>query len=207
MKSYPSIIALLFFKVAFQEITTSDAYSITVPFTNTHAELCVGRTSRFRMAQESRIVCRLQAFKTDTKDDKTEEFEEDDDDEEEEPTASQGTAATVTTTKKKSPAKAKPTAKFSKSKWKKKRYLMMQDVMKLIEKGDDKAPKKAEEIIARMRKLSQVHKDPDLRPNEQVYNVCFCSIYMTWTLLLFSIRVYFRFTHYYATRSFFLFSL
>ena len=62
-------------------------------------------------------------------------------------------------------------ATFSKVKWKKKRYLMIQDVMKLIKNGDSRAPRKAEENVARMLKLSDIHQDDDLRPNEQVYNV------------------------------------
>lgn len=62
-------------------------------------------------------------------------------------------------------------APMSKAKWKKKRYLMMEDVTKLIKKGDSHAPKKAEETVARMLKLSEVHQDPDMRPNEHIYNV------------------------------------
>ena len=63
------------------------------------------------------------------------------------------------------------TATMSKAKWKKKRYLMMQDVMNLIKKGDSQAPKKAEETLARMLKLGEIHQDAGFLPNEQVYNV------------------------------------
>lgn len=61
---------------------------------------------------------------------------------------------------------------MSKSKWKKKRYLMMQDVIKLIEKRDKHAPRKAHEIVTRMQKLSEVHQDDTMKPDQQVYNVC-----------------------------------
>lgn len=58
------------------------------------------------------------------------------------------------------------------AKWKKKRYLMMNDVQRLIEKRDRGAPHKAQEVIQRMRKLSQVYRDERLLPTERVYNVC-----------------------------------
>jgi hypothetical protein len=67
-------------------------------------------------------------------------------------------------------------ANFSKVKWKKKRYLMMKDVHALIEKGDDRAPHKAREIILRMLKLSEIHQDEGLRPNAEVYNVKFLMV-------------------------------
>ena len=60
---------------------------------------------------------------------------------------------------------------FSKAKWKKKRYLMMNDVAGLIERGDPRAPRKAQEIIHRMEKLAEIHNDEDLRPTIQAYNV------------------------------------
>ncbi|CAB9518212.1 Pentatricopeptide repeat-containing protein [Seminavis robusta] len=60
---------------------------------------------------------------------------------------------------------------FSKLKWKKKRYLMMKDVRKLIDAGDNRAPRKAHEIVTRMHKLSEIYQDEDLRPDEQVYNL------------------------------------
>ena len=60
---------------------------------------------------------------------------------------------------------------MTKSKWKKKRFLMMQDVIKLIEKRDSHAPRKAHEIVSRMQKLSEVNQDDTMKPDEQVYNV------------------------------------
>ena len=66
--------------------------------------------------------------------------------------------------------KSKPVP-ISKAKWKNKRYMMMQDVMELIKNGDSHAPRKAEETVERMMRLSELHQDENLRPNEQVYNV------------------------------------
>ena len=60
---------------------------------------------------------------------------------------------------------------MSKAKWKKKRYLMMQDVIDLIDQRDRRAPRKAQEIVSRMQKLSEVHQDDTMKPDEQVYNV------------------------------------
>lgn len=60
---------------------------------------------------------------------------------------------------------------FSKVKWKRKRHLMMQDVVTLTKAGDPKAPRKAQEMISRMQKLSAFYNDEELRPNIQVYNV------------------------------------
>ena len=60
---------------------------------------------------------------------------------------------------------------MSKAKWKKKRYLMMQDVIGLIEKRDGRASRKAQEVVTRMLKLSKVHRDDSMKPDAQVYNV------------------------------------
>lgn len=60
---------------------------------------------------------------------------------------------------------------MSKAKWKKKRYLMMQDVIGFIDKRDARAPRKAHEIVSRMYKLSEIHQDDTMKPDAQVYNV------------------------------------
>jgi pentatricopeptide repeat protein len=65
-----------------------------------------------------------------------------------------------------------PKPKFSKAKWKKKRYLMMQDVQKKIQKNDPNAPRKAEEMVRRMLKLYENSgNDMDFRPTQQAYNL------------------------------------
>lgn len=48
---------------------------------------------------------------------------------------------------------------------------MMQDVAKLIERRDSRAPRKAQEMITRMHRLSEVQGQEDLQPNDQAYNV------------------------------------
>lgn len=65
-----------------------------------------------------------------------------------------------------------PKPKFSKAKWKKKRYLMMQDVKKKIQQNDPSAPRKAEEMVRRMLKLYENSgNDIDYRPTQQAYNL------------------------------------
>lgn len=65
-----------------------------------------------------------------------------------------------------------PKPKLSKAKWKKKRYLMMQDVQKKINKGDPTAPRKAEEMVRRMLKLYENSgNDVEFRPTQQAYNL------------------------------------
>lgn len=61
--------------------------------------------------------------------------------------------------------------KFSKAKWKKKRFLMIQDIKKLIEDNNPNAPKKAEEMVRRMRTLYEKSGDLDARPPLQAYNL------------------------------------
>jgi hypothetical protein len=65
-----------------------------------------------------------------------------------------------------------PKSKFSKAKWKKKRFLLIQDVKKLIEQNNAKAPKKAEAMVRRMLTLYEKSGgDSDLRPTLQAYNL------------------------------------
>lgn len=65
-----------------------------------------------------------------------------------------------------------PKSKFSKAKWKKKRYLLIQDVKKLIENNNPNAPKKAEAMVRRMLTLYEKSGgDLDLRPTLQAYNM------------------------------------
>lgn len=64
-----------------------------------------------------------------------------------------------------------PKSKFSKAKWKKKRFLLIQDVKKLIKKNDPSAPRKAEEVVRRMRTLYEKSGDLELRPTVQAYNL------------------------------------
>lgn len=65
-----------------------------------------------------------------------------------------------------------PKPKFSKAKWKKKRYLMMQDVKKKIKQNNPRAHQKAEEMVRRMLKLYEKSGgDSDLRPTLQAYNL------------------------------------
>eukprot|EP00980_Cylindrotheca_fusiformis_P008291 scaffold1736_cov127-Cylindrotheca_fusiformis.AAC.105 len=68
--------------------------------------------------------------------------------------------------------KLMPKPKFSKGKWKKKRYLMMQDVQKKIQQNDPTAPRKAEEMVRRMLKLYEHSgNDMEFRPTQQAYNL------------------------------------
>lgn len=65
-----------------------------------------------------------------------------------------------------------PKPKFSKAKWKKKRYHMIQDVQTLIQQQHPNAPKKAEEMVRRMFKLYQNSgNDLDFLPTLQAYNL------------------------------------
>jgi pentatricopeptide repeat protein len=65
-----------------------------------------------------------------------------------------------------------PRPKLSKAKWKKKRYLMMQDVKKQIQLNNPQAPKKAEEMVRRMLTLYEKSGgDVDVRPTLQAYNL------------------------------------
>lgn len=65
-----------------------------------------------------------------------------------------------------------PKPKLSKVKWKKKRYLMMQDVKKQIQSNNPQAPKKAEEMVRRMMSLYEKSGgDVDVRPTLQAYNL------------------------------------
>ena len=61
--------------------------------------------------------------------------------------------------------------KFTKAKWKKKRFLMIQDIKKLIEESNPNASKKAEEMVRRMRTLYEKSGDVDIRPSLQAYNL------------------------------------
>jgi hypothetical protein len=62
--------------------------------------------------------------------------------------------------------------KFSKVKWKRKRFLMMQDVQKRIQKGDPHAPRKAQEMVRRMWNLYEKSGDDlDYKPTLQAYNL------------------------------------
>ena len=62
--------------------------------------------------------------------------------------------------------------KFSKAKWKKKRFWMMQDVKKAIRQNSPRAPQKAEEMVRRMLTLYENSGgDTDLRPTLQAYNL------------------------------------
>lgn len=63
-------------------------------------------------------------------------------------------------------------SKFSKAKWKKKRFLLIQDVKKHIEQNNPNAPKKAEDMVRRMLTLYEKSgRDIDLRPTLQAYNL------------------------------------
>jgi pentatricopeptide repeat protein len=63
-------------------------------------------------------------------------------------------------------------SKFSKVKWKKKRYLMMQDVKQSIRQGSPKAPRKGQEMVRRMLTLYEKSGfDKDYKPTCQVYNL------------------------------------
>ncbi len=64
------------------------------------------------------------------------------------------------------------TSKFSKGKWKKKCFLLIQDVKKHIEQNNPNAPKKAEDMVRRMLTLYEKSgRDLDLRPTLQAYNL------------------------------------
>lgn len=63
------------------------------------------------------------------------------------------------------------TASFSKSKWKKKRYVMMKDVDDAISKDPQRAVKKAQEMLRRMSRLHQITRIPDYKPTAQAYNL------------------------------------
>eukprot|EP00522_Entomoneis_paludosa_P006204 CAMPEP_0172446014 /NCGR_PEP_ID=MMETSP1065-20121228/5721_1 /TAXON_ID=265537 /ORGANISM="Amphiprora paludosa, Strain CCMP125" /LENGTH=669 /DNA_ID=CAMNT_0013197031 /DNA_START=295 /DNA_END=2304 /DNA_ORIENTATION=+ len=60
---------------------------------------------------------------------------------------------------------------FSKSKWKKKRFLMMKDVNAAVHKRQAKAAIKAEEMVRRMWTLYEKTGEADFRPDLQVYNL------------------------------------
>ena len=61
---------------------------------------------------------------------------------------------------------------FSKVKWKRKRYLLMQDVKKMIHRGDTHAPRKAQEMVRRMRTIYEKSgRDIELKPTQQAYNL------------------------------------
>ena len=48
---------------------------------------------------------------------------------------------------------------------------MIQDIITLTKKRDKHAPRKGEEAVTRMKKLSYYHNDEELWPDVQVYNV------------------------------------
>ena len=61
---------------------------------------------------------------------------------------------------------------FSKVKWKRKQYLMVQDVKKMVRQGDPNAPRKAQEMVKRMRTEYEGNgRDFDLKPSLQAYNL------------------------------------
>ena len=65
-----------------------------------------------------------------------------------------------------------PQPKFSKNRWKKKRYLMMQDVKRKIQRNDPQAVRKAEEVVRRMLTLYEKSGgDMDYHPTLQAYNM------------------------------------
>jgi pentatricopeptide repeat protein len=65
-----------------------------------------------------------------------------------------------------------PKPKLSKGKWKKKRYLMMQDVRLKIQQKSPRAPHKAAEMIRRMLTLYEKSGgDTDFLPDLQAYNL------------------------------------
>ena len=66
---------------------------------------------------------------------------------------------------------------FSKAKWKKKRFLMLQDIMSHMDRGDfDKASRKAGEAIRRMKSLYEQTGHAEYLPNLQAYNVWIHSL-------------------------------
>jgi pentatricopeptide repeat protein len=66
--------------------------------------------------------------------------------------------------------------KFSKLRWKKKRFLMMQDVKQRIRDGDPHAPRKAREMVRRMLTLYEKNGDKEYKPNVEVYNLWIHSL-------------------------------
>lgn len=60
---------------------------------------------------------------------------------------------------------------FSKSKWKKKRYVMMKDVDDAISSDPKKGVRKAQEMMKRMTRLYQVTGVDAYKPNAQAYNL------------------------------------
>jgi pentatricopeptide repeat protein len=63
-------------------------------------------------------------------------------------------------------------SKFSKVKWKKKRYLIMQDVKQSIRQGSPHAPRKAQEMVRRMLTLYEKSGfDTDYKPTSRAYNL------------------------------------
>lgn len=64
-----------------------------------------------------------------------------------------------------------PARKYSKAKWKKKRFLMVQDVKQFVEGNHPKAAQKAEDMIRRMRTLYEKIGDEDIRPPLQAFNL------------------------------------
>mmetsp|Transcript_26929 Transcript_26929/g.74229 ORF Transcript_26929/g.74229 Transcript_26929/m.74229 type:complete len:692 (+) Transcript_26929:286-2361(+) len=60
---------------------------------------------------------------------------------------------------------------FSKSKWKKKRFLMMKDVNAAVHKRQPKAANKAEEMVRRMWTLYEKTGENEFKPDLQAYNL------------------------------------
>ena len=68
-------------------------------------------------------------------------------------------------------------SKFSKVKWKRKRYLMIQDVKERIRQGDRHAPRKAQEMVRRMLNLYEKSGgDLEFKPTLQAYNLWIHSL-------------------------------
>lgn len=59
----------------------------------------------------------------------------------------------------------------SKAKWKKKRFLLMQDVKQQIKRNDPKAPRTAEEMVKRMLNMYEKSGDSEYIPTIQAYNL------------------------------------
>lgn len=60
---------------------------------------------------------------------------------------------------------------FSKVQWKRKRYLMMQDVKESIQQGHPQASRKAQTMVRRMLSLYEKSNDMEFAPTEKVYNL------------------------------------
>lgn len=65
---------------------------------------------------------------------------------------------------------------FSRSKWKKKRYVMMKDVDDAIAASSEKAVKKAHEMISRMKRLYKITGVDEYKPTTQAYNLLIHAI-------------------------------